>query len=166
LIHPLGLGTAAILAACAVALRYPALPWPTTSPGWRWAPVLATGMLPWWPLALLALAAGCRRGDYAASFWRLAACWALAPMVLAAAGLLDGRAALAADCGAVSLFSAAGLWELVRWWRSTARKREATTDPAFGGHSERSGESGSSGHSERSEESPCDFRQDPSLRSG
>jgi hypothetical protein len=119
LIHPLGLVTATILAACAVGLRYATAPWPVVaSVGWRWLAVLAVGMLPWWPLSLLAAVAGCRRGDYAASFWRLAACWALSPLVLAAVGLLDGPSTLAACCGAVSIFSAAGLRELLCWWRS------------------------------------------------
>ncbi len=121
LIHPLGLGVAAILAACAIQLGCATTTGPAAAVGWGWPVALAVGMLPWWPLSLMAVAAGCRRGDYATSFWRLAACGALSPMVLAAAGLLDGRSALAASCGPVSIFSAAGLHEAIRWWRAKMR---------------------------------------------
>jgi hypothetical protein len=89
----------------------------------RWLGVLAVGMFPWWPFCAVAIVAGYRRGDYATAFWQLVACWSLAPMALAAVGLLDGRSVLAMTCGPLSIFSAAGLYDGVRWWRLRAAKR-------------------------------------------
>ena len=133
LIHPLGLGVAAILAAGVLWLQHATTPYivgnvidpPVSEPAaaWQWPLTLAVGLLPWWPLSLVAVGVGCRRGDYAASFWRLAACWAIVPMVLAVAGLLDDGSVLAASCGPVSIFSAAGLWETVRWSRAKLHRR-------------------------------------------
>ena len=125
LLHPLGLGVAAMFSVYSLWLQHvgPPLPtaWPTAVPGWRWLATQAVGMFPWWPLCLVAVVAGCRRGDYATAFWRFAACWSLAPLVLAAAGLLGDRSALAMTCGPLSIFAAAGLFVAVRWWRGSAR---------------------------------------------
>jgi hypothetical protein len=97
-----------------------ALPIPAAE--WRWLATLAMGMLPWWPFAAVAVVAGCRRGDYVMDFWRLVACWSLLPMAMAALGLLDDRSVLAMTCGPLSIFSAAGLHEAVRWWRTKGRR--------------------------------------------
>ena len=104
LIHPLGLGVAAVFALGSAWLQHSLLPATvadmveflgTASPATRpapaagWLATLAVGMFPWWPFCLVAAVAGFRRGDYATAFWRFVACWSLLPMVLAAPGLLD-----------------------------------------------------------------------------
>ena len=79
-------------------------------------------MLPWWPFCVVAVVAGCRRGDYATAFWRFMACCLLWPVALAAVGLLGDRSLLAMTCGPLSILSAAGLYEAVRWGRRHGRK--------------------------------------------
>jgi hypothetical protein len=124
LMHPLGLGVAAALAACAHGLQHSMLPsaaWPTPATEWPWPATLAVGMLPWWPFCVVAVVAGCRRGDYVSAFWRFVACWSLAPLALATLGLLSNHSLLAMTCGPISIISAAGLYESIRWWRAMRR---------------------------------------------
>ncbi len=138
LMHPLGLGVAVAFASYAQWLQHSMFPatlsdtvqflasdpsaaslTPVTE--WPWPATLTVGMLPWWPFCVVAVVAGCRRGDYASAFWRFVACWSLPPIALAALGLLGHRALLATTCGPISILSAAGLYESIRWWRVKRR---------------------------------------------
>ena len=79
---------------------------------------VALGMLPWSPLCGLAVVVGCWRGHYATAFWQFIACWSLWPLVLAAAGTLSDRSALAITGTPLCILAAAGLDEAILWRRT------------------------------------------------
>lgn len=126
LIRPLGLGVLAIFlgltiwlhrSAPQVAEMFEQCSRSPTATGWRPLAVAAVGMLPWTPLCAVAVLVGCRRGHYATAFWQFVACWSLAPLVLAALGVMGDRTALAIISPPLAILAAAGLNETVVWSR-------------------------------------------------
>jgi len=79
-------------------------------------------LLPWSPMAVVALVVGVRQGHWAAPFWRLVGCWIAAPVVLAPLGILQPPAALAICVPGLAILTAAGAAVLLpavrrRWAR-------------------------------------------------
>jgi len=83
---------------------------------------LATGTLPWLPLAVVAVVAGLRQGHYAAPFWRLVGCWTVVAVGLGVLGTTSSPATLAALTPPVCVMAAAGLTlGAGRWARRPGR---------------------------------------------
>lgn len=95
---------------------------------------LAVGLLPWTPLAMASVAIGLRVGHYATPIWRFFACWALAPVALAAVGGFHGPSQVGPLLPPLAVISAAGLQGLWVWCRLRARltnsKQPQSSGPA------------------------------------
>lgn len=70
---------------------------------------VATGALPWLPLALVAVVVGLRQGHYATPFWRFLGCWILVSVGWIILGAGSGAAALALVMPPMCILAAAGL---------------------------------------------------------
>jgi len=105
-------------------------PWhglpPGAAPDWRgmWSSGpeggfagVGPGMLPWAPLALVAIVAGLRQGHYATPFARLLLAWLAVPAALGLLGILPAGLAWASFAPWVAIVSGAGLVECVAWRR-------------------------------------------------
>jgi hypothetical protein len=84
---------------------------------------LPVRMFPWTPFVALGILVGLHQGHYATPFWRLIGCWTLAPLVLAAVGLLDERLATDLVLPPLAVVGAVGSWGLVIWYRRRAWAR-------------------------------------------
>jgi len=78
--------------------------------------LIAYGTMPWTPLCAIAAAGGCRQGLHAVPFWRLAACWALAPMVWGGCGWIDPHGAATLAAAPLSILAAGGFNMVRQYW--------------------------------------------------
>jgi 4-amino-4-deoxy-L-arabinose transferase-like glycosyltransferase len=134
LLHPAGIALFVLLVAgwwWSVGLVDPGLASGTRSGGWspagegpgRWPSLvdelrsLAVAVLPWTPLVGLAAVSGLRQGHYATPIGRFLACWVLAPLGMAALGLIGQRLLVAALLPPLAVIGSAGLLELLAWCR-------------------------------------------------
>jgi hypothetical protein len=82
---------------------------------WMALRAIGIGLLPWTPLALLALIGGLRQGHAATPIWRLMGAWSLAIVGLGASGLLSPQFLAKAATPPLAVMGAAGLLSL--WHR-------------------------------------------------
>ncbi len=119
----LGLGILALFIGLTILVaQFPAEACPKAQGGWQSLAGVAVGMLPWTPFGAMAVVIGCWRGHYATGFWQFVACWWFVPLLLMAGDLIGARAALAITSPALAIFAAAGLWEVLAWWRKKNRR--------------------------------------------
>jgi len=88
---------------------------------------LAVAVMPWTPLVGLAAVSGLRQGHYATPIGRFLACWMLAPLGLAACGVLGGRLLIATLLPPLAVMGSVGLLGLLAWCRRRGRSQVAGT---------------------------------------
>jgi hypothetical protein len=71
--------------------------------------LVGAGVLPWLPLAGVAMVVGLRQGHHATPFWRLAGCWVLVPVGLMGLGATSPGVALTVATPPLCVLAAAGL---------------------------------------------------------
>jgi hypothetical protein len=99
--------------------------WPDLAAGFRHLLVvdIPIDLLPWGPLALVAIAVGIRQGHHTAPFGRLLTVWVASPLVLTPLGLLDRAMAAALVFTPLVILCGLGLCEVLS---KTARSISTT----------------------------------------